>query len=233
MKPAADQQGVQHGKEDGRLSVIIRNGADLAFGLEALVAAHPGLRPIAEGCGELPLRLSDADFSGLASIIVSQVVSRASADAIWRRMTIALGARPTAAGYLALDAADIAAFGLSRAKAETLRTVANAETEGGLVLAEIAALPAPEAVRTLTALKGVGPWTAEVYLMFCGGHADIFPAGDVALRIAVGDVLFGGRRPEIAEVKAVAEAWSPWRSVAARLFWAHYAGITGRVAVPR
>lgn len=213
--------------------MIIRNETDLAFGLEALLEADPGLRPIAEGCGELPLRLSDADFAGLASIIVSQVVSRASADAIWRRMTMVLGARPTAAGYLALDAAEIAGFGLSRAKVEALRTVANAETQGGLVLAKIAALPAAEAVRTLTALKGIGPWTAEVYLMFCGGHADIFPAGDVALRIAVGHMLFDGRRPEIAEVKAVTEAWSPWRSVAARLFWAHYAGITGRVAVPR
>ena len=213
--------------------MIIRNATDLDFGLEALLRVDPGLRPIAEGCGELPLRLSPADFAGLASIIVSQVVSRASADAIWRRMTLVLGERPTAAGYLALDAAVIAGFGLSRGKAETLRTVASAEAEGRLVLAEIAGLPAPEALRTLTQLKGIGPWTAEVYLMFCGGHADIFPAGDVALRVAVGHVLLDGRRPEIAEVTAIAQAWSPWRSVAARLFWAHYAGLTGRVAIPR
>lgn len=212
--------------------MIIRNDADLKFGLEALLALDPSLRPIAEGCGQLPLRLSSADFAGLASIIVSQVVSRASADAIWRRMTSVLGERPTAAAYLALDDGMIAGFGLSRGKAETLRTVACAEAEGRLVLAEIAGLPAPEAMQTLTRLKGIGPWTAEVYLMFCGGHADIFPAGDVALRIAVGHVLLDGRRPEIAEVRAIAEVWSPWRSVAARLFWAHYAGLTGRVAVP-
>ena len=92
---------------------------------------------------------------------------------------------------------------------------------------------ADAAIAALTGLKGVGPWTAEVYLMFCGGHPDIFPVGDVALRISVGDVFFAGERPLPEQVAELAEAWAPVRSVAARLFWAHYARITGRVALPR
>ena len=85
----------------------------------------------------------------------------------------------------------------------------------------------------LTQAKGIGPWTAEVYLMFCGGHPDIFPVGDVALRISVGDVFCAGERPTPEAVEAIAQAWAPVRSVAARLFWAHYARRTGRVALPR
>ncbi|KQW28137.1 DNA-3-methyladenine glycosidase [Rhizobium sp. Root274] len=213
--------------------MIIRNEADLAEGLGILLERDPRLLPIAKGCGALPLRLSPPGFAGLASIIVSQMVSRASADAIWRRMTAVLGLRPTAEDFLGLPPEVIATFGLSRGKLVALEAAAKADLCGPLRLDELAVLPAGQAMATLTALKGVGPWTAEVYLMFCGGHPDIFPVGDVALRIAVGAVFFGGARPQPEAVATLAEAWAPVRSVAARLFWAHYAGLTGRVALPR
>lgn len=213
--------------------MIIRNEADLAEGLAFLLERDPRLSEMAVACGPLPLRLSAPGFAGLASIIVSQMVSRASADAIWRRMTAVMGLRPTAEDFLSLPPEVVATFGLSRGKLIALEAAAKADLGGPLRLDELAALPADQAMATLTALKGVGPWTAEVYLMFCGGHPDIFPVGDVALRIAVGAVFFGGERPQPEAVAAVAKAWAPVRSVAARLFWAHYAGLTGRTALPR
>lgn len=210
----------------------IRNQADVDEGLRQLLTLDPRLEPIAEGCGRLPLRLSAPGFSGLASIIVSQMISRASADAIWGRMGERLGPDPQPAEWLSLSEADIAGFGLSRAKAGAIHTVANAVQSGALDLSGVCDAGAEEAMAALVALKGIGPWTAEVYLMFCGGHPDIFPAGDVALRSAVGHGILDGERPSIAVVTMQARAWQPYRSIAARLFWSHYAKIRGRAGMP-
>ncbi|MFN7012111.1 MAG: DNA-3-methyladenine glycosylase family protein [Allorhizobium sp.] len=212
--------------------MIITDAADIAFGLSQLIVIDPRLAPLALRHQPLPLRLAEPGFAGLAHIIVSQMVSRASAEAIWSRITAATGGPPAADAYLALPSETVAGLGLSRAKASTLALAAQAVAEGRLDLSEVARLDAHEAIARLTALKGVGTWTAEVYLMFCGGHADIFPAGDVALRAAVGDALGHELRPDIRTVAAIAEDWRPWRSIAARLFWAHYAARTGREAAP-
>ncbi len=134
--------------------------------------------------------------------------------------------------FLALDAAAVADIGLSRAKAACLRSLAEHVVSGKLDLVAAAKLPAEEAIGILTALPGIGPWTAEVYLMFSGGHADVFPAGDVALRASVGDAFSLTARPSIAAVTEIAFAWRPWRSIAARLFWAYYAARSGRNAMP-
>ena len=116
-------------------------------------------------------------------------------------------------------------LGLSRAKAETLRGVARAVASGELDLAAICSKSkAAVAIRELTSIKGVGRWTAEVYLLFCAGHPDVFPVGDVALQNAVGHALALEVRPvRPRELDSLAEIWAPWRSVAARLFWAYYA----------
>lgn len=212
--------------------MIIANPADVALGLTELVAIDPRLDPLARRLAPLPLRLAEPGFAGLAHIIVSQMVSRASAEAIWRRIVAATGGPPAAEAYLTLDAETVAGLGLSRAKASTLELAARAVASGSLDLSAIAALDAAEAIGRLTVFKGIGLWTAEVYLMFCGGHPDIFPAGDVALRAAVGDAFGHDARPDIRQVSEIAEAWRPWRSVAARLFWAHYAARTGREAAP-
>lgn len=210
---------------------IIRNEDDVRLGLEALLRLDPRLVPIAAQAGPVPLRLREPGFAGLAHIIVSQMVSRASAEAIWRRMLPADGLL-TAEGYALLHAEAWRDFGLSRAKAETLSRIAETVVSGHLDLAGLCLRPPEEALGELTALKGVGPWTAEVYLMFCGGHADVFPAGDVALQSAVGAAFGLAARPEAKALTALAEAWSPWRSVAARLFWAYYATKTRRDMVP-
>lgn len=212
--------------------MIIKTAQDVSLGLCELVAIDPRLAPLAHRLAPLPLRLAEPGFAGLAHIIVSQMVSRASAEAIWARILAATGEAPSAEAYLALDSAAIGGLGLSRAKASTLELAARAVATGALDLSAITELEAREAVARLTALKGIGLWTSEVYLMFCGGHPDIFPAGDVALRAAVGDVFGHEARPDIRQVVRIAEVWRPWRSVAARLFWAHYAARTGREALP-
>ena len=113
----------------------------------------------------------------------------------------------------------------------TLRAAAAASLDG-LDLDALAEAPAEEAHARLTAVKGIGPWTADIYLLFCVGHADIFPAGDLALRNAVANA-FGLALPVgVAEIDAIAERWSPWRGVAARLFWAYYRAVRQKVAVP-
>nr|WP_209947136.1 DNA-3-methyladenine glycosylase [Rhizobium halophytocola] len=210
----------------------IRSSADVARGLDALILRDPRLQPISRLTGPLPLRLAEPGFAGLAHIVVSQMVSRASADAIWRRLVAATGTPPTAAGFAGLPDEQIASIGLSGAKIRTLRHLAARDAAGDIDLLAIAALPADEALAELVALPGIGPWTAEVYLMFCGGHPDIFPAGDLALRVAV-QLAFGlPERPDIAAVREIALCWQPWRAVAARLFWAFYALNTGREATP-
>lgn len=215
----------------GRQAVaIIRDHSDIQAGLEALVTLDPRLADIVEASGPVPLRLNEPGFSGLASIVVSQMVSRASAEAIWRRITAA--GPVTAEGYRALDPTIIATFGLSRAKAATLHHLSTAISEGHFDLASVCALETDEAIRQMTTLPGIGPWTAEVYLMFCGGHVDIFPAGDVALQAAVAHAFGLETRPSAKNLAVMAKAWGPWRSVAARLFWAYYAAKMRRDVTP-
>jgi DNA-3-methyladenine glycosylase II len=209
---------------------IIRDPTDIESGLDALIALDPRLARVAAAAGPLPLRLSQPGFAGLASIVVSQVVSRASAEAIWRRIE-ACGP-VTAIAYASLAPEIVATFGLSRAKASTLRGLAQAVIDQRIDLDGVCVLDSAEAVRLLTSLPGIGPWTAEVYLMFCAGHPDIFPVGDVALRAAVAHGLALERRPEPRDLAVMAEIWSPWRSVAARLFWAYYAAEVRREVAP-
>lgn len=199
----------------------IAGPADIATGLAALCAADPRLVPVAERAGDLPLRLEAPGFAGLARIVVGQMVSRASADAIWRRLGAHAGA-VTAAVCAGLSADACRAIGLSRAKEATLRAIAAAEMEDRIDLALLCGLPAGEAIGQLTAIRGVGAWTAEVYLLFCAGHPDVFPAGDVALQNAVAHALSLEERPGPRRLSQIADEWRPWRGVAARLFWAYY-----------
>ncbi len=210
---------------------IIRGMEEIEAGLAALARIDPRLLPVIEAAGPVPLRLAEPGFAGLAQIVVSQMVSRASASAVWARIE-GLGIAITPADYRALSLEQALGCGLSRAKAATLASLAEATHRGEIDLLAVRELPAAQAIAALTALKGIGPWTAEVYLMFCGGHADIFPVGDVALRAAVGHAFAIDPRPDQRRVAALAEAWAPWRSVAARLFWAYYAKMMRRDALP-
>lgn len=204
---------------------------DIERGLAALVAIDSRLVAIAERAGEVPLRRDPPGFTGLARIIVGQMVSRASADAIWRRMET-LSGRLTAEAYAGYTGEICRQVGLSRAKEEALRAVALAEIDGALDLEILCRLPAEEAIERLTAIRGIGAWTAEVYLLFCAGHPDVFPAGDVALQNAVAHGFELDARPSPRDLAAMAKRWSPWRGVAARLFWAYYSREMRRSVLP-
>ncbi|HEV7305633.1 DNA-3-methyladenine glycosylase [Ensifer sp.] len=210
---------------------IIRTHEDIEAGLSGLVMLDARLGHVVARAGPVPLRRTDPGYRGLASIIVSQMVSKASAAAIWRRIEERLG-EVTASGVISLTDEDCRAIGLSRAKAETLRRVAEVVVGREIDLDAICNVEAMEAIRELTAIKGVGRWTAEVYLLFCAGHPDVFPSGDVALQNAIGHGLGLDLRPTAREIDSLAASWSPWRSIAARLFWAYYAQEMRRDAVP-
>ena len=167
-------------------------------------------------------------FAGLVAIIVSQQVSVASANAMVARLQAAF-ATLDAASVRAADEAKLKACGLSQAKMNALRALAEA-TLGGLDLAGLAALEAEAAHEALVAVKGIGPWTADLFLLFCLGHPDAFPAGDLALqeaRLALGL----RKRPDARRLERIAERWRPLRGVAARLLWAYYRGVKRRAGV--
>jgi DNA-3-methyladenine glycosylase II len=196
-----------------------------------LLAKDPELveRLIAVG-GPPPLRRREAGFAGLAAIIVAQQVSTASASAIFGRLQARI-APLDAASIAKATEEDLRACGLSNAKIRALRAVAQAIAEDGLDLAGLGALDAEDAHNALVAVKGVGPWTADVFLLFCLGHPDAFPAGDVALQEAAKLALNLKRRPDAERLERIAERWRPLRGVAARMLWAYYRGVKARAGM--
>lgn len=199
----------------------IKSGQDLATAMTTLLKIDPQLVMVADKAGPLPLRLQKPGMEGLANIIVSQMISKASASALWKRLLDRTAGDVQAPTLLRLTDEACRSIGLSVAKTATLRRAADAVVENRLDLDAICELPADEAIRSLTAIKGIGRWTAEVYLMFSAGHPDLFPAGDVALQNAVSHALSPAQRLTEKTLATRAEIWSPWRSVAARLFWAY------------
>jgi DNA-3-methyladenine glycosylase II len=198
----------------------IETERDIARAMKALIAADPRLGPIAEVAGPLPLRRRPGGFEGLASIITAQQISDAAAASIWARFKAAVDPF-TAEQFLATPEDMLRPVGLSRPKIRTLTGVATAMADG-FDVEELHDLTAEAAMAEMVALKGIGPWTAEIYLLFCVGHPDIFPAGDLALQIGVQHGLGMRKRPDEKRLRRVAGKWSPWRGVAARLFWAYY-----------
>jgi len=152
---------------------------------------------------------------------VGQQLSIASADAIWGRLSAAL--RPFApAPLLAMSNDTMKAAGLSRVKIETLRRLAAAVDSGALDIGALARAKDEVIHAKLTSIKGIGPWTADIYIMFSLARADAWSPGDLALQYAVRDALRLEARPGPTEMIALAEAWRPWRAVAARLLWSYY-----------
>ncbi len=203
---------------------------DIEAALDGLCRLDPRLEKVRALAGEVPLRLSEPGFVSLVSIIVSQQVSRASADAIFGRLaTLAEPLSPQA--LLAADEPLFRAAGLSRPKQRTLIALSQA-VAAGFDLHRLCAIGAEEAVGEMTAISGIGPWTAEVYLLFAAGHPDIFPARDVALQSAVGHAFGIEPRPGEKALIRIAESWAPFRGVASRLFWAYYRETRGKEGAP-
>lgn len=201
-----------------RLDSVAAVAADIAI----LVGMDGRLGRVRDVAGPVQPRLTEPGFAGIAKVICGQQVSVASARAIWGRFEQVPGALDPQR-YLMLTEETVRASGFSRSKFTTVRAIAEAMVAGTLDFAHLETLPVSEAVAYLTAHKGIGPWTAEVYLMFCAGHRDVFPAGDLALLKAVGHGLGLDARPTIKDMIGIAQAWAPHRSAAALLFWRYFA----------
>ena len=198
------------------LGRIIKNPIDVRQGAEWLARAEPRFAALLEQTGPLPLRLKPQGFKALLEIIVSQQVSVASADAIRVRMIDAGLTSETA--VIAAGDTGLRAAGLSRPKARYALALAAA----GIDYSGLRQMSNDAAVARLVEVPGIGPWTAQVYVMFAMGRADAFPPGDLALQEAA-KVLFDlPARPTAQELAEMAQVWSPWRSVAARALFAYY-----------
>lgn len=209
---------------------VIATDEDVAEGLAFLARRDRRLKEVIARAGHVPLRRGADGMAGLARIVVGQQVSVASAAAIWARFEEIIP-EIHAETLLAATDEDLRGVGLSRPKIRTLRAVATACREG-FDFDRLAALPGDQPRDSLMKIKGIGSWSADVYLLFCLGHADVFPAGDLALRYAVADAFGHDEAIPIHDLQALAEKWSPWRGVAARLFWAYYRVVRQRTAVP-
>lgn len=195
----------------------------VAEGIEDLQTRCPAMARAANAVETVPLRLSPSGFAGLGRIVAGQQVSTASAAAIWGRVCAAIDPL-TPDAFLAASDETLRNAGLSRSKVTTLRGVATACAAGELSDETLQSLSNDDARAQLTALKGIGPWTADVYLMFCLRRADGFAPGDLALQVAAQALLGLDARPTAKQLALEAEKrWQPWRSVAARLLWAYYA----------
>ena len=168
-------------------------------------------------------RARPGGFAGLIQLITEQQVSVASAAAIWARVVAGLG-EVTADTVLAHDEAGLKAFGLSTPKARYALGIAAAHAGRTVDLEALAAMEDEAAITALVSLKGVGRWTAEVYLLFCEGRLDAFPAGDVALQEAVRVLDRAPARLDEKGLYARAETWKPYRGVATHLLWDYYLG---------
>ncbi|MGR3378737.1 DNA-3-methyladenine glycosylase family protein [Salipiger abyssi] len=195
---------------------IIEGDACVAEGASWLAEAEPRFARALERTGPLPLRLRPDGFGQLLSAIVSQQVSVASARAIWAKLEAAGMTTPEA--ILATDEEGLRALGLSRQKAGYARALA----EAGIDFDALRRAPTGDVVETLVAVKGIGIWTAEIYAMFSLGRADVFAPGDLALQESARLLFDLPERPKERALRQMAEAWSPWRSVAARALWAYY-----------
>ena len=203
---------------------IITSFEDVRAGLRALKKTCPHLRRAHAFAGDPPLRRDIGGFEGLARIVVGQQVSIASANAIWAR--VAAGITPfTPERMTALSDADLKSFGLSRPKIATLSKLARHLVDAGNWLPDLEDAPDDRVRERLIALPGIGPWTADVYLLFCLGRADSFAPGDLALQVAAQHLMGLDGRPDAKALAAIAERWSPWRGVAARQLWAYYAAV--------
>ena len=195
---------------------LIQSHDDLTEGAAWLAQAEPRFAPVLDQLGDLPLRLKPPGFKGLVEIIISQQVSVASADAIRLRMAEAGLFDPSKVRTAGQDG--LRAAGLSKPKARYVHALALSDLD----YAALERLPDADAIAALTGLLGIGPWTAQIYVMFCLGRADMFPPGDLALQEAA-RVLFGlDTRPTPEALAVIAQDWSPWRSVAARALFAYY-----------
>lgn len=207
----------------------IRTESDLDAALAALTSTDARFTALIARAGRPPLRRRPDGFAGLAATVVSQQLSTASAGAIWARLIAAFDPFEPQA-IIRARASKLARLGLSAPKIRALKEIARAVASERLALAALVTIEAEAAHAALTAVHGIGPWTADIYLLSCLGHADAWPAGDLALQEAARLAFALPARPSAKEMIALAEIWRPLRAVAARVLWTYYRAVKGRDA---
>ena len=204
----------------------LREISDLEKSVIELCRLEPRFQTVIDQHGLPSLRTSPQGLEGLLMIVTEQFLSLQAAAAIWAK--VRKGVEPfDAETILNLSAEELLSLGLSRAKAKTFHETARRVLQGELDFKALEKYDEQNVAKQLCALPGVGPWTADIYLLSVMGASDAWPAGDLALRIAVQDFLKLNDRPEIKDMPRYAEAWRPHRAVAARLLWSHYRGLKG------
>src|SRR5271167_1653257 len=212
------------------MTIHLNTQADLESAVNALVEQDSRLKPILALTGMPTLRRREPGYAGLAAIVCGQQLSTASAAAIWSRLTAAFD--PFHHDAVRRARTDrLGRLGLSAAKIKTLKHLARELAADRLNLDVLAEEDADAAHHTLTALPGIGPWTADVYLLFCLGHGDAWPAGDLAVQEAIRIGLGLKTRPTPKEMAPIAEPWRPMRGAAAHLWWAYYRALKKREGV--
>lgn len=195
---------------------IITSETCIAEGADWLARRDSRFATALEETGPLPLRLREDGFAALLNTIVGQQVSVASAAAIWTRLQEAQLTGPRRIAWSSDEA--LRACGLSRPKIRYARALAEADID----YRALRDAPDAQVIATLTAVSGIGPWTAQIYAMFSLGRADVFAPGDLALQESARLLFDLPARPGEKQLRQMAEDWAPWRSVAARALWAYY-----------
>jgi DNA-3-methyladenine glycosylase II len=198
--------------------------------LDALLARDPRLARIELRAGPLPWRVRPPGFPGLLQAIVAQQISNQAAAAIWGRLATLPGALEPS-GLLGLGEEALRGAGLSRPKVAHARALAAGFAEGRIETRALEEMDDEAAIAAITLVRGLGRWSAEIYLLFALGRSDVFPSGDLALAAAAAHLLELPARPSPAALRALAEAWRPARGLAARLLWHHWRHVTGRPAL--
>ena len=211
---------------DANSSLVIESDKDIARGAEFLVRREPCFARVITAHGLPSPRRVENSLASLLKIVTEQLISLKAANAIWQRIAACL--HPFEPGeILKLDLNDLRDLGLTRAKARSFHAISTAIQSGALDFESLHLVSDQGVLDRLTALPGIGPWTADIYLLSALGRADACPAGDLALQVAAQDLFALEDRPTSKVFLAKAENWKPWRSVAARLLWSHYRGLKG------
>jgi DNA-3-methyladenine glycosylase II len=212
-------------------SPFIHTQADLETAVQVLLKQDLRWQPVFARTGMPAIRRRDAGYAGLCSIVCGQQLSTASANAIRTRLFAAFD--PFHHDAIRLARTDrLKRLGLSAPKIKAIKEIGKAIAKGHIDLDAVAKMEADEAHAALTELHGIGPWTADIYLLFCLGNADAWPAGDLALQEAARLAFNLRKRPDAKMMVKLAEAWRPWRGVAAHLLWAYYHVVKRREGAP-
>ncbi|WP_300973648.1 DNA-3-methyladenine glycosylase 2 family protein [Sphingomonas sp. LHG3406-1] len=200
---------------------MVHTPASMAEALAHLTAAEPAFVTVIDRLGPPEPRQSERGTAALLRTIVGQQVSVAAARSMWGKLTAAYGDPPDLAALAAASDEDLRALGQSRQKAGYLRSLASLTLSGEL---DLDALPQDdeEAIAHLTRVKGIGRWSAEIYLLFAEGRPDVFPAGDLAVQIELGRLLDHDGKPAEKWLRERSATWAPYRGAAAVLAWHSY-----------